>query len=134
MKGLPMRSALVGLVLLSMCLAAGCVNVDVGDFTGFSGGGSDTPKEEIEKFYRSDFDDVYDAALAVARDVVKIRERKREGDEGKRKGKIKGKSKDDTEIEFQLEDKGSRGVRLKIKVKGETGIAKKLHSRILSRL
>ena len=129
-----MRSALVGSMLLSLCLAAGCLNVDVGDISGFRPGGSDTPREEIEKFYRSDFDDVYDAALGVARDVIRINERKREGEEGKRNGKIKGKNKDGTEVEFQLEDKGSRGVRVKIKVKGETGIANKLHSRILSRL
>ena len=131
-----MRSVLAGSMLLSACLAAGCfsANVDVGDFSGFSSGGSDTPREEIEEFYRGDFDDVYDAALAVAKDVVKIRERKREGDAGEHKGKIKGKNKDGTEVEFQLEEKGSRGVRVKIKVKGETGIAGRLHSRIRSRL
>jgi len=131
-----MRSVFAGSVLLSACLAAGCfsANVDVGDFTGFRSGGSDTPKEEIENFYRSDFDDVYDAALDVGRDAFKIHERKREADDGKRKGKIKGRNKDGVEIEFQLEEKGYQGVKVKIKVKGETGIARKLHSRIRSRL
>ena len=112
-------------------VAFGCIKVDVSDVTGWGGGdGKSTPKEETQKYLSGSFDDAWDSACAVARDTMKITERKRWQDDDEWRGKLKGTAKDDVRYEIELQDKGSRGIQVKVKVKGTTGVAADIMDRI----
>ena len=110
------KMSILTLVAATLCIGA-CVNVDVGDVTGW--GGDSSPKEEAQKFLRASFNNVWASARDVARSMMKVTESKTWTDDGMSRGKIKGKGKDDVRYEINLEDKGSKGVEVKVKVKGE---------------
>ena len=123
------KMSILAAVVAAMLVGA-CVNVDVGDVTGWGGGGESKPKEELQKYLKGNFDNVWNSTCAVARDTMKITERKRWEDDGESRGKIKGTAKDDVRYEIELQDKGGRGIQVKVKVKGATGVAANLIDRI----
>ena len=128
-----MTARAVACILAVAFLAAGCLQVDVGDITGWGGGGSKTPKDEGVAVYDGSFDDVWDAACSVAQDLVKVSEKKRWIDDSEGRGKLKGRTKDDVQVEFQLKEKGA-GVEVKVKVTGSSDMASSIHARIRSKL